>query len=117
MFATGVAELDPVLRSILYDTTLAELKALALQPEEEFVFPNELWATTVYEFAASHHQAVISRDHVIQALAPLYRGKALAFVLENRDASGVEIEKNVEAICLSFESLKPYLLEMWETGK
>lgn len=117
MFATGVAELDPVLRSILYDTTLAELKALALQPEEEFVFPNELWATTVYEFAASHHKAVISRDHVIQALAPLYRGKALAFVLENRDASGVEIEKNVEAICLTFESLKPYLLEMWETGK
>src|SRR6185436_10782651 len=56
MFATGVAELD----------------ALALQPEEEFVFPNELWATTVYEFAASHHQAVLSRDHVIQALAPLY---------------------------------------------
>ena len=53
----------------------------------------------------------------ILALAPLYRGKALAFVLENRDASGVEIEKNVEAICLSFESLKPYLLEMWETGK
>ena len=117
MFATGVAELDPVLRSILYDTTLAELKALALQPEEEFVFPNELWATTIYEFAASHHKAVISRDHVIQALAPLYRGKALAFVLENRDASGAEIEKNVEAICLSFESLKPYLLEMWETGK
>ena len=54
---------------------------------------------------------------MIQALAPLYRGKALAFVLENRDASGAEIEKNVEAICLSFESLKPYLLEMWETGK
>jgi hypothetical protein len=117
MFASGVAELDPVLRSILYDTTLAELKALAYQPEEEFVFPNELWATTVYEFAASHHKAVISRDHVIQALAPLYRGKALAFVLENREASAEEIEKNVEAICLSFESLKPYLLDMWERGK
>jgi hypothetical protein len=117
MFASGVAELDPVLRSILYDTTLTELKSLAQPPEEEFVFPNELWATTVYEFAASYHRAVISRDHVIQALAPIYRGKALAFVLENREASAEEIEKNVEAICVSFENLKPYLLEMWERGK
>ena len=117
MFVSGVEELDPVLRTILYDTTLAELKALAQQPEEEFVFPDELWVTTVYEFAASHHKAVISRDHVIQALAPLYRGKALAFVLENREASAEEIEKNVEALCLSFESLKPYLLQLWDGGK
>ena len=117
MFASGVAELDPVLRTIVSATTLAELQASAQQPEEGFLFPDELWVRTVYEFAASHHKAVISRDHVIQALAPLYRGKALAFVLENREASAEEVEKNVEALCLSFESLKPYLLQLWDGGK
>ena len=117
MFASGVAELDPVLRTIVSATTLAELQASAQQPEEGFLFPDELWVRTVYEFAASHHKAVISRDHVIQALAPLYRGKALAFVSENREASAEEVEKNVEALCLSFESLKPYLLQLWDGGK
>jgi hypothetical protein len=117
MFVTGVAELEPVLKSILTPVTLAELQAVAQQPEESCRYPDELWVKTVYEFAASHHKAVISRDHVIQALAPLYRGKALTFVGENREATAEQIEKNVEALCLTFEGLKPYLLQLWDGGK
>ena len=117
MFVSGVAELEPVLKSILTAETLAELQAVAQQPEETCLFKDELWVKTVYEFAASHHKAVISRDHVIQALAPLYRGKALTFVGENREASAEQVEKNVEALCLTFESLKPYLLQLWDGGK
>jgi hypothetical protein len=71
---------------------------------------------TVYEFAAAHHKAVINRDHIIQALAPLFRGRALAFLLENRDASASDVETHIDNLCLEFERLKPYLLEMW-TGK
>jgi glucosylglycerate synthase len=117
MFVSGVAELEPVLKSILSPDTLAQLQAVAQQPEESCRYPDELWVETVYEFAASHHKAVISRDHIIQALAPLYRGKALTFVGENREASAEQVEKNVEALCLTFESLKPYLLELWDGGK
>ena len=117
MFVSGVAELEPVLKTILTAETLAELQAVAQQPEESCLFNDELWVKTVYEFAASHHKAVISRDHVIQALAPLYRGKALTFVGENREASAEQVEQNVEALCLTFESLKPYLLQLWDGGK
>ena len=117
MFVTGVAELEPVLKSILTPASLAELQAVALQPEETCRYADELWVKTVYEFAASHHKAVISRDHIIQALAPLYRGKAFTFVGENREASAEQVEKNVEALCLTFESLKPYLLQLWDGGK
>jgi hypothetical protein len=117
MFVSGVAELEPVLKTILTPETLAELQAVAQQPEETCQFKDELWVKTVYEFAASHHKAVISRDHVIQALAPLYRGKALTFVGENREASAEQVEQNVEALCLTFESLKPYLLQLWDGGK
>ena len=46
-------------------------------------------------------------------MAPLYRGKVYTFLLENRDASGEEVEANVEALCLTFERLKPYLLDLW----
>jgi glucosylglycerate synthase len=67
----------------------------------------------VYEFAASHHKEVINRDHIIQALAPLYRGRAYTFLVENRDASSEQVEQNVEGLCHTFERLKPYLLEQW----
>ena len=85
MFATGVAELEPVFRSILSASTLAELQRIAALEASEFHYPAEVWAKTVFEFAASYHKSVISRDHIVQALVPLYRGRTLSFLLENRD--------------------------------
>jgi len=116
MFRSGVKELESLFQSILSPTTLAELQGIAELEEGDFHYSAELWVKTVYEFAAAHHKEVISRDHIIQALAPLFRGRALAFLLENRNASASEVEMRVEGLCLDFERLKPYLLEMW-TGK
>jgi glucosylglycerate synthase len=117
MFTHGVVELEPVLKSILSAATLAELQHAAAAGEAEFCYSDELWVKTVYEFAASYHKAVINRDHIIQALAPLYRGKAHTFLTENRDATGDELERNIEALCLTFERLKPYLAALWNGGK
>jgi hypothetical protein len=110
-----VAELASVFQAILSPSTLTELRGIARMDEEEFRFPAELWVRTVYEFAASYHKSVISRDHIIQSLAPLFRGRALAFLIENRTGSAEDVENNIEAICLEFERLKPYLLEMWKS--
>ena len=115
MFSTGVAELDSVFQSILSPSTLAELQRIAQLGEEEFHYPAELWARTVYEFAASYQKSVISRDHIVQAFAPLFRGRAFAFVMENRDASADEVENSIEGLCLEFERLKPYLLQIWKS--
>jgi len=117
MFSTGVAQLEPVFRSILSASTLTELQKIATLEVSEFNYPAELWAKTVFEFAASYHKTVISRDHIVQALVPLYRGRALTFLLENRDGSGEEIERNLESLCGDFERLKPYLLEVWADRK
>ena len=97
--------------------TLAELRQCAALSEEHFRYSDELWVRTVYEFAAAYHNAVISRDHVLQALAPLYRGKAYTFLVENRDHSGEQVEQNVDQLCLTFERLRPYLLEVWAGRK
>jgi len=117
MFATGVAELEPVFRSILSAATLAELQRIATLEVSAFNYPADVWAKTVFEFAASYHKSVINRDHIVQALVPLYRGRTLSFLLENRDASWEDIEKNVESLCDEFERLKPYLLEVWADRK
>jgi glucosylglycerate synthase len=114
MFSTGVAELESVFQSILTPATLAELQIIARLGEEDFQYPAELWVRTVYEFAASYQKSVISRDHIIQALAPLFRGRAFTFLTENRNASADDFENNIEALCLEFERQKPYLLQMWK---
>jgi hypothetical protein len=114
IFSTGVAELESVFQSILSLSTLAELQRIARLGEEEFHYPAELWVRTVYEFAASYQKSVISRDHIIQALAPLFRGRVFTFLMENRNASADEVENNIEALCLEFERLKPYLLQLWK---
>jgi hypothetical protein len=117
MFSTGIAELEPVFRSILTPSTLSEMQRIAALELDAFRYPADLWVKTVFEFAASYHKAVISRDHIIQALVPLYRGRALTFVLENENASADDLEKSVESLCGEFERLKPYLLELWTERK
>jgi hypothetical protein len=37
--------------------------------------------------------------------------------VENRNSSADQVENSIENLCLEFERLKPYLLEMWNVGK
>ena len=117
MFTFGLSELEPVFLSILSPETHAELKRLTALPEEKFAYPAELWVRTVYEFAAAYHRAVIGRDHVVQALVPLFRGRAVTFLTENRDASAEQVDLNIESLCQMFEREMPYLLELWNGKK
>jgi hypothetical protein len=115
MISTGVAELTTVFQSILSPPTLAELQKVAQSGEDDFRYSAELWVKTVYEFAASYHKSVINRDHIIQALAPLFRGRVLTFLIEHRNGSAEDVENAIENLCLEFERLKPYLLQMWKS--
>jgi hypothetical protein len=115
MFSTGVAELESVFQAILSPPTLAELQRIAGLREQDFHYSTELWVKTVYEFAASYQKSVISRDHIIQALAPLFRGRVFTFLIENRNGSAHDVENNIEGLCLEFERLKPYLLQLWKS--
>jgi hypothetical protein len=117
MFFTGVAELESVFQSILTPSTLSELQRIARLEEAAFEYPAELWVKTIYEFAASYRKSTISRDHIIQSLAPLFRGRVSAFLAENRSASAIEVETNIENLCLEFERQKPSLLRMWKSGE
>ena len=115
MFVNGVSQLESVFQAILSPPTLAELKEIASLGEEKFRYPAELWVRTVYEFAAAYRKSVINRDHIIQALAPLFRGRVFTFIVENRSGSANDVANNIEGLCLEFERLKPYLLEMWKS--
>ncbi len=113
VFRVGVGELASILQSIVSPQTLHEIQAIAALQDKEFRFPDELWVKTIYEFASSYHRSVINRDHLLQALVPLYRGRASSFVSENYKADALDIEKKTEEVSVQFERLKPYLLEGW----
>lgn len=114
LFRTGVAELEPVLASILAPETHRQLNGIASQDAEKFRFGCELWVRALYEFAASYHHAVINRDHVVQALVPLYRGRLYSYLLQHAHSSAEEMEADSELLCLEFERQKPYLIEKWK---
>ena len=116
-FASGVAQLGEVLSSILSLPLLSELQRIAALGVDEFDYPAELWTRTVFEFAASYHKSTINRDHIIQALVPLYRGRSLTFLIENRNGSDQDIETREESLCADFVREKPYLLEIWADRK
>jgi hypothetical protein len=114
MFRNGVTELGPILSTILDPDTHAGIKSIVLLDESKFKFPSDLWVRTVYDFAASYHHAVINRDHLIQALAPLYRGVTLSFLVEHSDSSPNEMEAATEELCVEFDRQRPYLTEKWK---
>jgi glucosylglycerate synthase len=117
LFRSGVKDLAPILASILAEQTHSEVKDLAAMDSAELHFADELWVRVLYEFAASYHHSVLNRDHIAQALVPLYRGRLYSFLWEHAESTPEEMEKESETLCLEFERQKPYLIERWKAKR
>jgi glucosylglycerate synthase len=113
LFTKGVAELSPILKSILSAETLTEIESVANLDKEQTRIGNRLWATILYEFAASYHHEVMNRAHLLQSLVPLYRGRIYSFLADHENSSEQQVEADTEDLCLEFERQKPYLIEKW----
>ena len=98
MFITGVAEWSGV--SVHFsEATLLELQRIAaLQPAPSAI-RRICGQGPCSSLQLRITSQVISRDHTVQALVPLYRREKLrSFLLENQDASADDVEKNVESL-------------------
>jgi glucosylglycerate synthase len=116
LFRNGVSELSQIVSQILQPETLAAVQAAAALDAGKLQFEDELWVRVVYDFAASYHRSAINRDHLLQALTPLYRGRVCAFLQKHQNSPAERIEESTEALCAEFERWKPYLLERWKAG-
>jgi hypothetical protein len=114
MFRSGVSGLKTILETILEPGTHSEIQRIAALDDRRVKFAAEVWVKTLYEFAAAYHHSILNRDHLIQALVPLYRGRIYSFLLEHHDSSPEMIEADTETLCLEFERQKPYFLEKWK---
>jgi hypothetical protein len=112
-FRDDVRNLASVLQAILGADTLRQLNAIAEADVENLHYPDALWVRTVYEFMVAFHRGVMRREHVTQALIPLYLGRTGSFLIEHASRNQAEIEGALEALCVEFERGKPSLVEHW----
>lgn len=113
-FAQDVRDLRPVLESILAPDTFTALAAVAEAAGSEAPrYTDEVWVSTVYDFAAAYHAGVIDRAHIVKALMPLYVGRVASFVTRHAAAAPGEAAQNLETLAQQFERSKPYLIERW----
>jgi glycosyltransferase involved in cell wall biosynthesis len=113
-FAKDVENLRSVLEYILSGETLASLEALAEKQPARLRYPDALWVATVYEFLLAHRAGVMRRDHIVQALAPLYLGRTGSFLQQYTTSPEAVIDEALENLSREFERSKPDLIARWK---
>jgi glucosylglycerate synthase len=113
-YRQGLADLEPIWRQILSNDTFAQLRDLQGTSNNDCRIPDELWVQVVYDAAIAHRKRMIRRDHLLKALTPLYLGRTASFVHATQGLTSVEAEQKIEALCHTFERMKPYLVERWQ---
>jgi len=117
IFRSGIRELGTIWKKILRPHVSDQLTHLESGEPVAFRFPPELWIRTLFDFAVGFHHRVMDREHLLQALTPLYLGRIASFVRETEEASAEEVEAMQEQMCLLFEAMKPELIQLWDSQR
>jgi hypothetical protein len=112
-FRLGCRDLHDLWSMFLPPATLLELRRMSGRPEEQFVFRDDVWARTVYDFALGYHLRTIGRDHLVRAVTTLYLGWVASFVREMQAAPVAAVEERLEQLARVFEGEKRYLISRW----
>lgn len=116
-FRNGAADLAGVWRLALRPETLSAITALAKSAKpDDFHLDDELWVRIVYEFACTAKSNRLERTTLLKSITPLYLGRVASFVIETAEMGAAEVESRIERLCLTFEQMKPYLIEIWFGG-
>jgi hypothetical protein len=112
-FALGYRNLQSVWSAVLPPVALVELKRLTTLAPAAFRLPDELWARMVYDFALAHRLRIMSRDHLLKAMTPLYLAWVASYANEVGAAAAVAVEYRLERLGAAFETQKPYFVSRW----
>ncbi|MEO8050154.1 MAG: hypothetical protein ABI833_07030 [Acidobacteriota bacterium] len=112
-FQRGCRDLLDVWAVTLSPATLIDLKKAAKLPVDRFRLMDDLWVHVLFDFILGHRQRVISREHLLRSMTPIYLGWVASYALEVQNLGQGAVEDRLEKLCLSFETLKPYLLSRW----
>jgi len=115
-FCRGCQDLGEVWSTALQQETYGRLKELASTAcgsAQDFHMEDELWTKVILDFACAFKKHHLLSRQLLQSLTPLYLGRVASFVQQTRSLGSVRVEEDIEKLCLTFEALKPYLLNEW----
>jgi glycosyltransferase involved in cell wall biosynthesis len=112
-FSLGVRELMGIWEQFLPPDVTSYLKELS-EPRDSFHMPDEIWVKIIYSFAIAAHRQIMSKEHLLKSLTPLYIGRTASFVQENLNSDAREVEEKIEHLCSFFEREKNILIENWK---
>jgi len=118
-FLDGFDHFSPMYKQIIEADNYYKLEKTVKKAKENegIVFPQELWAKIIYDFAFTYQSWSRNRRRLVDIMTPLYFGRTAAYCQEVADLSDEEAEQVIEAQSLAFEKLKPYLInkyKIWE---
>ncbi|NLD37529.1 MAG: glycosyl transferase [Desulfatiglans sp.] len=111
-FHDGFREYDEVWKKRLSSDIFGKLYEIREMTINDFTFPVELWARTLYDWAVAYRDAD-NPDRLMDALVPLYFAKTLSFIRKTEKMTTQQTEAAIEEECMVFESVKPYLAGKW----
>ena len=112
-FRLGYRNLQDVWSAVLPPATLVELKRLTALDPADFRLPDPVWTRIVYDFALAHRMRIMSRDHLLKAMTPLYLAWVASFATEVGTAAAVAVEYRLERLGAAYEAQKPYFVSRW----
>jgi len=112
-FQLGAKNLQDVWGLVLPPTSLLEIRKLARQTAAQFRMPDELWVSTVYDFALAHRVRTINREHLLRSFTPLYLGWIASYALEMERGGPFEVDARLDRLARAYEAGKPYLVSRW----
>jgi glycosyltransferase involved in cell wall biosynthesis len=114
-FKVGMKNFSGVWQNILAENDLKVISDLAsVDRNEEFSLPIETWVRIVYRYASAFNEAPIQRFKVLGTMIPLYYARIASLVNELKDKDAKAAEEYFEAQAQTFESLKDYMIEIWQ---
>ncbi len=113
IFREGVDNLKLIWTNVLGPGDFGEVEAISHQPDDKFRFPLGLWTRVIYDYASAYHKKIMSSEHLIKSLAPLYLAKTASFIMEAADMDHEGAEAEIEKLCMEFEEKKEYLVNNW----
>jgi len=118
-YERGIRKFNCIWEEVLKNGTYQALKKTFSLSRKTFDFPTSLWVKIIYDYILFYHRfrhtfMEMSLPLVLESMIPLYFGFIASFVHKTRDMSNQEAEEEIENISLTFEKLKPYLIENWD---
>lgn len=114
-FKVGLNNFHGVWKNIIEERDLKIVEELARSDRNDrFLMPIDTWVRIVYRYAIAFYRTPRQRFKVLDTLTPLYYGRVGSLVNELRDKTPREAEEHFEQNALVFETMKDYLVELWE---